>query len=89
MKKFRIYILLAIPFMAVFGYEILGVLPTRPEVVDALHGFTIPLNLDDDRPPRYISKLDFAITIGSFLVAFLFVVIGMWRNGAFSRKKAR
>ncbi len=86
MKTIRTYALATLPFIALFAYQLLAVLPHRPQAPDLVHGYTIPLSLDDGGPAHYISGLDCVITFGPFLCALAIMAIGMWRGGAFTRK---
>ncbi|WP_443750777.1 hypothetical protein [Asticcacaulis solisilvae] len=88
-RNIRGYALAATPFIAFFAYQVLVALPRRPEVADPVHGFTVPLGLDDGRMTRYISTLDCVLTFGPFLIAFVIVAIGLWRSGAFTPKNTR
>jgi hypothetical protein len=86
-KRYRTYVLAALPFMAIFAYWVLRIIPNRPEVSDPLHGYTLPIGLDDNGPPHYVSTFDGLMTFVSFAIAFLIMGIGMWRARAFRTEK--
>jgi hypothetical protein len=85
-KNIRMYALAILPFIAFFGYQVAIVLPHRPEYSDLVHGYTIPLGLDDNRT-HYISVLDCVLTFVPFLCGMVIIAIGMWRSGVFARSK--
>jgi len=84
-RRIRVYALAAVPFLAFFGYQLLVVLPHRPQTPDAVHGYTFPLGIDEG-PARYISALDCWLTFGSFVCAGLIIGIGLLRSGPWARR---
>ena len=87
MKAYRSYVLATLPFIAFFAYQILVVLPHRPKAGDGASGYTIPLELGDSSPAHYISLMDAILTFGALLCAAVIMGIGIWRSGAFARRK--
>ncbi len=87
MKNIRVYALAVLPFIAFFAYQLDSLLRHRPQTPDMAHGYTIPLDIGDSGAPNYISVLDCVLTFGPFLCAAVIIAIGMWRSGAFARKR--
>jgi hypothetical protein len=83
MKRFRVYMLATLPFVAVFAYWVLGIIPSRPEVSDPIHGYAFAITMGDGGPPHYISTFDCAMTLFPFVIAVMIMGFGMWRAGAF------
>ena len=85
LKKFRLYALATIPFIALFAFELATVLLHRPSAPDLIHGYTIAIGSEGDGKPVYFSAGDLALILGPFLCGFAIQVVGLWRIGLFQR----
>ena len=82
-KKMHPYILAAIPFLALFAYELATVLPHRPSAPDLVHGYTIAMGEGDGHKLTYVSAGDLALIMAPFFAALVINAIGWWRAGVF------
>ncbi len=87
MKRFRVYMLATLPFLAVFAYWALTIIPSRPEISDPVHGYVFPLDIADGGPHHYASLSDVLVVSVTMAIALSIMVFGMWRSGAFRLRK--
>jgi hypothetical protein len=83
LKRIRSYALAAIPFIALFAYELATLFSHRPAMPDLMHGYTIALGSDNSDKRVYVSAGDLTLLFGPFLCAFVIMTIGAWRAGLF------
>ncbi len=83
LKRIRSYALAAIPFIALFAYELATLFSHRPAMPDLMHGYTIALGSDNSDKRVYVSAGDLTLLLGAFLCAFVIMAIGSWRAGLF------
>ncbi len=82
-KKIRLLALAIVPFLAVFAFELVVVLPHRPVMPDVVHGYTIPLGLD--HKTVYITIGDLIMTFGAVFCGAAVFLAGFWRIGLFKQ----
>jgi|GEM_PF-1489127 len=75
LKRIRPYALAAMPFIALFIYQVAVALPKRPTIADAARGFVIPIGVEDKTV--YMSQMDAVVLFGALLMVAIIIGVGL------------